>query len=255
MKKFAYIADFPRPAVEGGCFKVNRMVNDHGVPREFVFKDEVQKTGDPRPKWDELLSAVKNGVVPENAEFFIQDYRSFGKDLQKRKEMIQFLLKKGIILRVLNFPFTLEVHDDPATAMTVNRAYAEMYLRVHSMEEMRKRTKPSGSGELPRGRRAMFIPQRFEEEYQKYRNRETSVCQIGIDLEINRRTADKWVKIRRFYDEKQADFKSLNNPLEFENLYQNLTNQLVDEETMSEKLGLALDTLRKLIEVRATFEI
>lgn len=254
MKKFAYIADFARPELNGECFKVKRMI-DYGVPREFVFKDAFNKNTDPRPKWEKLLAAVNNGVVPKNAEFFIQDYRTFGRDLQQRKELIQLLLAKDIILRVLNFPFTLEAHDDPTTALIVNQAYADMYLRVHSMEEMRRRPNADESGNRSRGRRPKFIPQRFEVEYQKYRNRETSVNQISLDLEINRRTADKWVKIRHFYDTKTADFAAVTNLIDFENFYQKLSNQLINANIMSEKLAIEPEALQKLIGLRDEFTI
>ena len=150
------------------------------------YTEKVSAKDTNRPQLKEMLEFAREGDT-----IFIHDFSRLARSTKDLLEIVETLNAKGIHL-VSN-----KENIDTSTAtgklmLTMIGAIAE-FERANLLERQREGIALAAREGKYKGRREVKI-ENFEEQYQKYKNRELNKVQLAAALGITRPTLDKLIK-------------------------------------------------------------
>jgi len=229
---------------------IKRYLETYGLKKENIFIETCRKINN-QPELDKLIQQIKEFIIPPGSELYIINCNVLYNEIDKRTEFLKLLIKNKIILRVIKFPFTLETFLDINIVEQVNNAYLNMFITMFNEIEILKRNRErlniNTQSDLNRsshlkGRKTSLIPLSFEEMFNEYVKGNLSVLQMSKELNVNRKTVQKWVDAIKYL--KKSKFKKLNSrEIDFENLY----HQFINKEKSLDQIAIDIDIELKLI--------
>ena len=161
----------------------------HGIDKWYIEKISAKDTN--RPQLQAMLDYVRDGDT-----VYIHDFSRLARNTKDLLEIVELLESKGVSL-VSNKENVDTSTPSGKLMLTMIGAIAE-FERANLLERQREGIAIAKQKGVYKGRKPIEIDdKRFEEEYQKYMNREINKTELAKRLNVSRPTLDKMIRDKR----------------------------------------------------------
>lgn len=161
----------------------------HNIDKWFMEKVSAKDTN--RPQLQAMLEFVREGDT-----VYIHDFSRLARSTKDLLEIVEYLNNKGV--RLISNKENLDSNTSTGKLMlTMIGAIAE-FERANMLERQREGIAVAKEHGVYKGRKAIEIEDdKFNEEYQKYMNRELNKTELAKRLGVSRPTLDKMIREKR----------------------------------------------------------
>ena len=161
----------------------------HGIDKWYIEKVSAKDTN--RPKLKEMIDYVREGDT-----VYIHDFSRLARSTKDLLEIVEYLTNKGVNL--VSNKENLDTSTPTGKLMLTMIGAINEFERANLLERQKEGIAIAKQKGAYKGRKAIEIEDdKFNEEYQKYMNRELNKTELAKRLGVSRPTLDKMIRDKR----------------------------------------------------------